>query len=305
MTASADMKAFVRIVELGSFARAAEDLRVTPSALSKLISRLEDRLGVRLLMRSTRRLALTPEGALYHERAQQVLALIERTEADVASSRSRPKGLLRINASTGFARQTLLQVVPAFMVRYPEVRIDLSLTDRLIDPVSERVDIVIRGSPTTSGEFTVRELSRGRRVICAAPAYLARRGTPSVPSDLASHNCLALTGRLPPPTWSLSIAGTMVEFEPQGSFSSDNVGMLLDMALEGHGIVRLADFVVGPALKDGRLVEILTDANCGAPISLWVLMAKGRFVSPRVQVFLEFLEHFLSRSGEMRPAPAS
>ncbi len=184
------------------------------------------------------------------------------------------------------------------MVRYPEVRIDLSLTDRLIDPVSERVDIVIRGSPTTSGEFSARELSRGRRVICAAPAYLARHGTPAVPSDLASHNCLALTGRAPAATWPLSIGGTMVEFEPQGSFSSDNVGMLLDMALEGHGIVRLADFVVGPALKDGRLVEILTDANCGLPISLWVLMPKGRFVSPRVQVFLEFLEHFLTRQSD-------
>jgi DNA-binding transcriptional LysR family regulator len=295
MAASTDMRAFARIATLGSFAKAADDLNVTPSALSKLMTRLEDRLGVRLLTRTTRRLALTPEGSLYLERAHEVLDLIERTEADVASSRTRPKGLLRINSSTGFSRQTLLHAVPAFLQRYPEVSIDLSLTDRLVDPVSEKVDIIIRGSPAAGSEFVVHELARGRRLICAAPSYLERYGQPQSLDDLARHNCITLSGQSPATTWPLAADDGVVQFLPKGSFSCDNVGMLFDMAVEGHGIVRLADFVVAAAVKDGRLVEILAEINRASSISLWVLMPKGRFLSPRVRAFLDFMADYLRK----------
>lgn len=293
MTSSSDMHAFVRIVELGSFARAAGDLRVTPSALSKLVSRLEDRLGVRLLTRTTRRLALTSEGALYLERAREVLEMIAAADADVSSSRSHPKGLLRINSSTGFARQTLLHAIPAFMARFPEVTVDLSLTDRLVDPVAEQVDMIIRGSPSAGSDLVVRQLAVGRRLICAAPAYLGRRGAPASLAELERHNCLSLSGQSPPTTWPLATAGGTVQFLPRGDFSCDNVGMLFDMAMAGHGIVRLADFVVGAAVQQGRLVEILRDINRSDNISLWVLMPRGRFRAPRVQTFLDFLEHWL------------
>ncbi len=294
MAASDDMNAFARIVDLGSFAKAAEDLRVTPSALSKLVSRLEDRLGVRLLTRTTRRLALTSEGSLYLERAREVLELIGRTEADVSSARNKPKGHLRINSSTGFARQTLLHAVPAFLQRYPEVTVDLTLTDRLIDPVAEQADIVIRGSPSAGSDLVVRKLAEGRRLICAAPSYLARAGTPRSVVDLERHNCIALSGQSPPTTWPLAGEdGGVVRYLPKGNFACDNVGMLFDMAIEGHGIVRLADFVVGQAVREGRLVEILADINRSDRISLWVLMPKGRFRSPRVQAFLDFMDDWL------------
>lgn len=297
MATSDDMTAFVRIVDLGSFARAADDLRVTPSALSKLVSRLEDRLGVRLLTRTTRRLALTSEGSLFLERAREVLELIGRTEADVSSTRSKPKGHLRINSSTGFARQTLLHAVPAFLQRYPEVSVDLTLIDRLIDPVAEQVDIVIRGSPSAASDLVVRKLAEGRRLICAAPAYLARAGTPHTAHELAQHNCIALSGQASPTTWPLATDGDVVRFLPKGSFACDNVGMLFDLAIEGHGIVRLADFVVGQAVREGRLIEILADINRSDTISLWCLMPKGRFRSPRVQVFLDFMDEWLKGSG--------
>jgi DNA-binding transcriptional LysR family regulator len=294
MPSSDDMKVFARIVELGSFAKAAADLRVTPSALSKLVSRLEDRLGVRLLTRTTRRLALTSEGSLYLERAREVLDLIARTEADVSSARARPKGLLRINSSTGFARQTLLHAIPEFLRRFPEVAVDLSLTDRLIDPVVEQVDVVIRGSPTAGSDLVVRKLAEGRRLICAAPAYLQEFGEPLSAADLAQHDCLALSGQSPATTWPLASESGVVQFLPKGSFSCDNVGMLFDMAVAGHGIVRLADFVVGQAVRDGRLVEILADINRSNTISLWVLMPKGRFLAPRVQAFLDFMDGWLN-----------
>lgn len=297
ISASDSMKAFTRIVDLGSFAKAADDLNLTPSALSKMVSRLEDRLGVRLLTRTTRRLALTPEGMLYLERAREVLSLIERTEADVASSRAQPKGLLRINSSTGFSRQTLLHAIPGFLARYPEVTIDLSLNDRLVDPVNEQVDIIIRGSPTAGTEFVVQELMRGRRLICAAPAYLERHGVPNSLADLSRHNCIALSGQSQPTSWPIETASGIVPFFPKGSFSSDNVGMLFDMALAGYGIVRLADFVVSQAVKEGRLVEILASVNRASPISLWVLMPKGRFLSPRIQAFLDYMGEYL-RSSE-------
>lgn len=289
MAASDEMSAFARIVDLGSFARAAQDMRVTPSALSKLVSRLEDRLGVRLLTRTTRRLALTSEGAAYLERAREVLDLIERAEDDISSFRGRPKGLLRINSSTGFARQTLLYAIPAFLERFPEISADLTLTDRLIDPVTEQADIVIRGSPSAGSDLVVRKLAEGRRLICAAPSYLKISGTPRSAADLTRHNCLALSGQSPPTSWPLATDSGIEQFLPKGSFACDNVGMLFDMAVAGHGIVRLADFVVGKAVSGGQLVEILKDINRSDPISLWALVPKGRFRSQRVQAFLDFM----------------
>ncbi|WP_026227714.1 LysR family transcriptional regulator [Hoeflea sp. 108] len=298
MASSEDMKAFVRVVDLGSFARAAEDLRLTPSALSRLMSRLEDRLGVRLLTRTTRRLALTSEGSLFLERAREVLELIDLAEADVSSARAKPKGLLRVNSSTGFARQTLLHAVPEFLSHYPEVSVDLTLTDRLIDPVTEQVDVVIRGSPTSGSEMVSRHLAEGRRLICAAPSYLTRAGTPHSAAELAGHNCIRLSGQSAATTWPLASDDGVVRFQPSGNFTCDNVGMLFDVAVEGHGIVRLADFVVGQAVREGRLVEILADINRSDPISLWALMPKGRFRVPRVQAFLDFMEEWLGANRD-------
>lgn len=297
MASSDDMNAFVRIVELGSFAKAAEDLRVTPSALSKLVSRLEDRLGVRLLTRTTRRLALTAEGSLYVERSREVLDLIAGAEADVSASRAKPKGLLRINSSTGFARQTLLHAMPAFLQQNPEISVDLTLTDRLIDPVVEQVDVVIRGSPSAESDLVVRKLADGRRLVCAAPSYLEKCGTPRSVADLMQHNCIALSGQSPPTAWPLATDGGVVQFLPKGNFASDNVGMLFDMAVAGHGIIRLADFVVGRAVRDGLLTEILADINRSDTISLWVLMPRGRFRSPRVQAFLDFMDGWLNSAS--------
>ncbi|WP_353640832.1 LysR family transcriptional regulator [Mesorhizobium sp. WSM2239] len=293
------MAAFVRVVELGSFARAAEELRLTPSALSRLVSRLEDRLGVRLLTRTTRKLALTMEGALYLERSREVLDLIARTEADVSSSRTTPKGLLRVNSSTGFARQTLLHAIPAFLARFPDVSVDLTLTDRLVDPVAEQVDIIIRGSPSAGSDLVVRRLAEGRRLICASPDYLRKHGTPRSAADLTRHNCIALSNQTIAANWPLATDSGIEQFTPRGRISCDNVGMLFDLAVAGHGIVRLADFVVGQAVGEGRLVEILAEVNRSNTISLWIVMPKGRFLSPRVQAFLDFMDDWLhSNRGE-------
>lgn len=297
MPTSEDMSVFLRIVERGSFARVAEELGLSPSAASKLVSRMEDRLGVRLLTRTTRRLALTYEGAIYAERAREALALIEAANSEVSAARQSPRGLLRINSSTGFGRQGLLLAIPAFQKAYPEVEIDLSLTDRIIDPVADAADIVIRGSPAAPEGYVVQQLAEGRRIICAAPSYLARRGTPLTAADLNGHDCIALSNQSQATRWPLAGPTGTIEFLPRGRFACDNVGMLFDMALAGHGIIRLADFVVGRAVQEGSLVELLRDVNRGNSISLWSLMPRGRFRLPRVKAFIDFLESWLRENA--------
>ena len=170
-----EMTAFVRILDKGGFAPAARDLGLTPSALSKLVGRLEARLGVRLLARTTRRLAPTPEGEGYAARARDILALIEAAEADAAAGRARPRGHLRVNTGTAFAKHRLVPALPDFFARFPEVTLDLCVTDRRVDLVAEQADVLLRVGPLDDSSLVARKVAEGQRVICAAPAAHAAR----------------------------------------------------------------------------------------------------------------------------------
>lgn len=289
MAASDDMLAFSRIAELGSFARAADDLGVTPSALSKLVTRLEGRLGIRLMNRTTRRLNLTPEGVLYLSRARDVLAMIERAEQEVSAFRETPRGHLRINTGTAVAAHISAEAIPQFLARYPEISIELAVTDRTIDPVAEHVDIALRTGYLPDSELVTRKLADLRRVICAAPAYLEKHGIPRRPADLLNHNCLVIAGQTRLNAWPFVTPDGINRLEISGNFASDNVGILFAMALGGLGIVRLADFVVGQAIRDGRLVELLADTHRSEEVPLWAVMPAGRHRAPRVQAFLDFV----------------
>jgi DNA-binding transcriptional LysR family regulator len=289
MAASDEMSAFARIVDLGSFARAADDLRVTPSALSKLVSRLEDRLGVRLLNRTTRRLALTAEGDIYLARVRDILSLVESAEAEVTASRKAPKGHLRVNTGTAIANRISEQAIPDFLARYPEISIDLTVADRIIDPVAENVDLVLRTGELADSVLVARKLADLHRIICAAPAYLERHGTPKTPAELLDHNCLTLSSQARFNAWPFSTGEGVNRLQVTGNFSSDNVSVLLRMALQGQGIIRLANFVVGRPIREGLLVALLNDAHMSEPVPLWALMPTGRHRAPRVQAFVEFM----------------
>lgn len=289
MTTSTEMAAFVRVAELGSFARAAEDLEMTPSALSKLVTRLEDRLGVRLMTRTTRRLALTPEGETYLVRAREVLALIERAEAEVTASRTAPKGHLRVNTGSAVAARLANEAIPEFLALYPEVSLDLTVTDRLIDVVAENVDVVLRAGSPGSGDLVVRKITDLHRVICASPDYLAREGTPRIPADLLNHNCLTLSHPARINVWPFATPDGINRLEVSGTFSSDNATLLMEMGVNGTGIIRLADFVVGRALREGWLVPLLEDCHVSEPVPLWAVMAPGRHRAPRVRAFVDFV----------------
>ncbi len=290
-----DMGAFLRVLDRGGFAPAARDLGLTPSALSKLVARLEGRLGVRLLTRTTRRLAPTPEGEAYAARARDILALVEAAEAEVTDGRTRPRGHLRINTGTAFARARLVPMLPAFFARHPEITLDLCITDRKVDPIAEQADVVLRIGTLEDSTMIARRLADGRRVICAAPAYLAARGTPQRPEDLARHECLVLHGLARMTAWPFRDGPTGLRtLAVQGRATTDSADTLRDMALAGLGLIRVSAFFVARDIEEGRLVPVLEDEHVSEEVPVWALMAAGRQRVPRVRAFVDFVAERLA-----------
>jgi DNA-binding transcriptional LysR family regulator len=294
--ASAEMNGFVRVVERGSFAAAADDLGVTPSALSKLVTRIEDRLGVRLLTRTTRRLALTAEGDLFLTRSRDILASIEAAEAEVTAASQQPRGHLRISVGTALAKQILGPAIPVFLARYPDITTELHVSDRQIDLVAEQVDVAIRSGALGDSTLIARKIGDATRVICASPRYLKQHGSPGVPADLLQHNCLTLPG----PAWSQWPFHThegINRLAISGTFTSDNADLLLDMAVAGLGIARLADFMVARAVKQGTLVPLLQDSHIPESFPIHALTVPGRHRAPRIKAFIDFVVAQFDRSA--------
>src|SRR4029453_14719575 len=295
-SASAEMNAFVRVVERGSFAAAAADLSLTPSALSKLVTRIEDRLGVRLLTRTTRKLALTAEGELFVARSREILASIEAAEAEVTAASERPRGHLRISVGTAVAKQILGPALPVFLDRYRDITVELHVSDRQVDLVAEQIDVAIRSGALGDSTLVARKVGEAMRVLCASPLYLEKRGTPRVPADLLQHNCLTLPG----PAWSQWPFHThegINRLAVSGTFTSDNADLLLDVAVAGLGIARLADFMVARALRDGALVRLLVDSHVPESFPIHALTVPGRHRAPRIRAFVDFLAEEFGHTG--------
>jgi DNA-binding transcriptional LysR family regulator len=286
---SQDIAAFVRVVERGSFASAAEELGLTPSALSRTITRLEDRLGVRLLQRTTRRLALTSEGETLLARGRDILAAIAAASEEVAAGRSRPRGLVRLNTGTAFAKHRLAPVLPLFAEAYPEIRLELSINDRRVDIVAEQIDIAVRTGPPGDDSLIGRRIGGMQRVICASPSYIARHGRPKRPEDLLAHNCLLLTGFARLAEWPMQVDGRDLLLPVKGNVTCDSADLLLDMALAGVGIVRFGDFLAEAALAAGELVPLLEEWHIADPQPITALMPPGRNTIPRVRAVVDFL----------------
>ena len=293
MSLSHEMTTFIAVSDHGSFAAASHTLGLTPSAVSKLVSRIEDRLGVKLLSRSTRALALTDEGHLYLTRARQIVAAIEGLEAEVSATGTTPSGILRINTGTAFGRHQLAPVLPQFMARYPGITLELGITDHQVNLMQEQVDVAIRTGPVLDDKLIVRPLSLARRFICASPLYLERHGTPLQPSDLHAHQCMVVNGYGDLAEWPFITPEGINRMTIKPAVTCDNADVLLEMALAGLGIVRFGDILVRQALCDGRLVELLAQQQAPDPFPISAIMLPGRNRLPRVRVFVDFLvEHF-------------
>jgi len=285
MESTLAMTAFVRAVERDGFSPAARELGVTPSAVSKLVTRLERKLGIVLLHRTTRRLALTPEGELFFERAQAIVEAIADAEHEVMRFGEGPRGKLRVNVGTAFGTYVLVPALPEFRVRYREIELELSLSDRVVDLVDAGADLGIRVGPLAEANLVARKLGVIRRVICAAPAYLAKRGTPQTPEDLAAHDCLTLKGV----SGQREFPFTSGDVAVNGSIKVDNAQTLYELGLLGLGIIRLGDMIVGPAIREGRLVPLLTATHRTDDVPIYAVYPATRHRPLKTGVMIDFL----------------
>jgi DNA-binding transcriptional LysR family regulator len=283
------MRAFVRAVELGGFSAAARDLDLTPSALSKLTTRLEDRLGVRLMNRTTRKLALTAEGEAYFASAKRILADIAEAEAEVTRFAAQPKGLLRVNVGVAFGLHQLAPSLPRFLERYPEIELDITVTDRLVDLVEEGADVAIRNGVLRDSSLVAKKICDLHRVICASPAYLKKYGVPKTPAALLDHNCVSISGAPQLRRWPFDTPQGTEYVEVRGNVSANNAETLLQLAATGVGIIRLTDVIVGDGIRAGWLTPILTDVHHVEPVPLSAVFPHGKHKSPRVAAFVNFL----------------
>lgn len=280
---------FVRSVELGGFSAAARDLQLTPSAISKLVSRLENRLGVRLLNRSTRKLNLTSEGAAFFSRSQRILADIRDAEAEVAQFRTRPRGLLRMNVGVAFGLHQLVASLPAFQERYPEIQIELNVTDRVIDLLKEEADIAIRTGELRDSALRARKICDLHRLICAAPAYLSRHGIPGAPHDLLRHNCIVLRGTTLLNRWPFRGAKGRQVIEVSGNVTANNAETVLQLGILGVGIIRLGDNIVGEEIHRGALIPLLSGHHYAEPLPVHAVYLHKQHRTLKVNAMLEFL----------------
>ncbi len=293
-----EMQAVLLAADLGSFSAAGRRLGLTPSAVSRLVSRLEDRLGTPLLLRSTRALRPTAEGEIYLARARRLLAEIEETERLVTAG-ALPRGPLRVSATVGFGTQCLVPLLPAFLGRYPDITLDLSLSDGLVDLVEERTDIALRAGALRDSALKARLVLRSRRLVVASPAYLARHGTPRTPADIAAHNCLGFNFRHRAGGWPFRDpqTGRLSTEATPGNLRANNGPTLRQLCLDGLGLARLAQFHVQPEIDAGRLVPLLEAYNAEDVELIHALYVGHGHLASRIRAFIDFLVEHMGGAG--------
>ncbi|WP_340115720.1 LysR family transcriptional regulator [Pelagibius sp. 7325] len=287
-----EMEIFAEVVEAEGFSAAARRLGLSKSAVSKQVGRLEDRLGVRLLNRTTRRLSLTEAGATFYDACRRVLDEAASAEQAVSDLAAAPRGLLRLNAPMSFGFLHLGPAIPAFHARYPQITVDAAMNDRFVDLVEEGYDVAIRIGALRDSSLVARRLAPCRAVLCASPDYLARRGHPRRPEDLAGHDCLLYANSANPREWTFHGQRGRQAVAVKGPLIANNGDVLCGAAVAGMGITRLPTFIVGPQLREGRLEVVLP----GHPLpdqGIHAVYPHGRNLSPKVRVFVDFLaDHF-------------
>jgi DNA-binding transcriptional LysR family regulator len=283
------MEVFARVFELGGFSAAARALHLTPSAISKLVGRLEARLGARLVNRSTRGLQFTPEGRLFYDRSIRLLADLEEVERSVAQAEI-PSGKIRVSANVPVGRQLLLPIVPAFLEAYPKLSLEISLTDQVIDLLEQRTDVALRSGPLKNSQLIARKLGAVRMMIVGSPGYFARHGIPKTPDELSRHNRLGFNYARASKGWPLIDKGVERTIPPSGNVQASDGDALRTLALSGVGLVRLASFMVRDDIAANRLVSVPEAFNPGDIDELHaVYLGQGGLLPVRVRVFLEFL----------------
>lgn len=289
MDAFSDLAFFTLLVKQGSLAAAAQQLGVTPPAVSKRLAAIERRLGVRLLQRTTRRISLTPEGETYLVEGARVLEELEALERTVSGSKAVPKGLVRISATLGFGRQHIAPALSRFVRHYPDVEVQLHLSDRPVNLVEQGFDLQIRFGELPDARLTARLLAHNHRVLCAAPAYLEREGEPTSPRDLAKHACLFI--RESDETfgsWHLRSGGRTETVKVRGPLASNDGECVLRWALDGHGILVRSMWESAPLIRSGKLRPILQDWRL-PDAQIYAVFPSRSHLSAKTRALVDFL----------------
>jgi DNA-binding transcriptional LysR family regulator len=285
---------FARVVAEGSLSAAGRSLGISPAMVSKRLARLEDRLGVQLLHRTTRRIALTEAGAELHREVAEILVRIGEAEARVRKAGRTPAGRLRVSAPTSFGRLHIAPHLPEFLARHPDVELEIDLSDEYIDLLERQVHLGVRIAAAPGPEFLARRIAENRRVLCAAPGYCARAGVPATLAELRRHRLIAADGQLP---WRLVSDGRQAEVAGPSHVRTNSSELIRELALGGVGIALRSLWDVADGLRDGRLQRVLPEWEGSADVGIYVVHPRGRRVLPAAQAFAEFLEERLGRAG--------
>lgn len=297
------MRVFAQVAESGSFAAAADKLAISTSAASRHVADLEAHLKTRLLNRTTRRVSLTETGRAFYGRCVQLLADLEEAEQEAARAAVVPRGTVRLTTPVNFGVRQVAPAIAGFMAQHPEVRFDVSLSDRVVDLVEEGFDLAVRIGSPGSENLVARKLGETRLVPCASPAYLAAHGAPATPEGLASHNCFTYEYVSPRNLWRFrGPNGEERTVRVSGNLHSNNGDLLAEVAARDAGIVFEPAFIVGPDVRAGRLVPLLQDFE-SLPMPIYAMYPSRKHLSAKVRLFVDFLAGSLAGSPDWTPAP--
>jgi DNA-binding transcriptional LysR family regulator len=281
------MESFVRIVERGSLTAAADSLRLSLPAVVRSLAALEAQLDVRLLNRTTRRIALTDEGREYYERCKRVLAEVDEAEAALSARRATPKGRLRVTAPVMFGRMHVAPVVRDFLARHAAVQVELLLLDRVVDLLEEGVDAAVRIGRLPDSALVAIPVGETRRVVCASPAYLKRGGTPASPGELSRHRCLSFGSVAPGHHWELRDGDGVARVPVAPALATNQIDVALDACLTGLGVGQFLSYQVQAALDRGDLKRLLRDFE-PAPVPIQIVYPHARLLSSNVRAFVDW-----------------
>lgn len=294
MDSLTDIAVFVQVVDAGSFTAAADKLELSKSVVSKYVTRLEDRLGARLLNRTTRRLSLTEVGRAFYDRSRVGLQELEEAEAEVSRLQGAPRGVLRINCPMSFGILHISPALPEFLARYPELSVEMSLDDRRVDLVEEGFDLAIRIGELPDSSLIARRLGPCRHVVCGAPGYFRRHGIPRTPEALRDHNAITFQYQESPREWHFRAPqGHIIRVPVSGSIQMNNSLGLRQALLHEAGVTLTPTFVVGDDIKRGRLQAVLQEYTA-IELNIYAVYPQRRHLSPKVRAFLEFMTGHIS-----------
>ena len=283
------LKLFTRVAATHNISMAGRELGLSPAVASTHLNKLEQQLGTRLIHRTTREVSLTEDGRIFLPHAEEVIASVEAARASVGAETISPGGTLRLTASASFGRMHLIPAIKPFSSRYPDLKMDIQLTDTIVDLVEGGFDIAIRNAPLKDSSLIARRLAPDKRVVCAAPEYLKKFGTPVTPHDLQQHHCISLIGL---ENWTFQTNEGQQTIRASGKFRTDNGEAVRDMCIDGLGITICATWNAYQYLNRGELVRILPDFPLVPEIAIWAVYPSSRLLAPKVRVFIDFFSEY-------------